>query len=66
MKADRYTARIEERCIPVNDMVEICVYVVYRTPIRENDFYVIHGKEEFFNVYTDKDVAELAVKLINE
>lgn len=62
---DFYTARIEVISVPVDWITCKRAYAVYRTPhYRTNDGCCHNTREEFFNVYTDRDIAEAAVKLI--
>ena len=62
---DSYSARIEEISVPVDWMTCKCAYAVYRTPwYKTNDGYSHAMREELFNVYTDKHIAEAVVKLI--
>lgn len=65
MNIDFYTAYIEIIEIPVTDIVCKRTYAVYRvghytTP----DGYSHNMRAEFFNIYTDKDIVETVVKLI--
>ena len=65
MIIDFYTAHIKEISIPVTDTVCRQAYAVYRmghytTP----DGYIHRLYDELFNVYSDRDVAEAVVELI--
>lgn len=67
MNIDYYTANIKEISIPVSDTDCKRIYAIYRTPhYITQDGYSHRLSEELFNVYTDRDIAEMVKKLIEE
>lgn len=62
-----YIADIEELSVPKSETTCISIYAVYRTErYYTNDGCHHLGCRELFNVYTDRDVAEKVMELIEK
>ena len=62
-----YIAEIEQMSVPKSETTCISIYAVYRTEMYyTNDGCPHLGCRELFNVYTDRDVAEKVMELIEQ